>query len=165
MSQLGVGEPNPGEPFRPIRESVVFTCMTDRDAHSRSNEIVGGSLNRLNHSDVCRLVEGAGELGHRFEAHPHNVPDEQDVRPPIVIDSDGLRWATKRRQTVVVNAEPEVRPCLELVCLYDSALRKEIVFPDDEAIERFLTADAEERLRSLIQLLKQTSDLPSRAVD
>lgn len=161
VSQPRFGEIDPAEPFRAIRESVLFTCLTDREANSRSSTISVAKLNRLSHATICRLADQGHDWGSRFEMHPHNTPDEEHVAPPIVSDDEGLRWATKRGQTFVINESPEQRPSLDLVCLDDSALKTEIAFQDDNAIDQYLAAGREEKLRELILLVKGTYvDLP-----
>jgi hypothetical protein len=85
-----------------------------------------------------------------------NLGDRGREIPPIVSDNEGLRWATRRRRTLVIIDEPERRPSLELICLDDSALKKEIAFQDDDAVNGYLSTEAVERLLRLIELVKET---------
>jgi hypothetical protein len=113
---VGIGPPSL------YRETTMFTCLSDSDAHSREHEIPAGSLNQLSHAVICRHVERAQPQGFRFEMSPFNAPDEQAVGSAIFEDEEGLRWTTRRSRAIVVVTEAEVRPSLELVCLDDSAL-------------------------------------------
>jgi len=157
VGQVRFGEPDPNEPFRAIRENVVFTCLTDRDANSRSNAIPGGRLNRLSHASICHLAEEGRDWGSLYKMYPYNSPNEQAINSPIVQDREGLRWATKRQKiTLVTNETSEERPSLELICLDDSALKKEIAFDDENVINEYLAIGAEGKLLTLIDLVKNT---------
>lgn len=137
------------------RERVTFTCMSDIDAPSREHQIGAGSLNHLSHVAICRYLERAKPQGDRFEMCPFNAPDEQAVVGPILVDDEGLRWVKRRSSAIVVSMEREARPSLELMCLDDSALYKEVAFTDVVVMDQYLTSPSEEGLRSLIQMVKE----------
>ena len=97
------------------RETVTFTCMTNRAALSRRNRIVAGQLNRLGHSTICRLLKEAKEWGHRFEMYPYNAPNEEHTSR-VVKDGEGLcwgiHWGIPRHRVITVEQaeQPQLKP-------------------------------------------------------
>ena len=147
-----------------VQESVIFTCLSDLKAPSRSHPIPADVLNDLPHSTLCVILRCAEQWDDRLEMYPYNAPDEKRLPGPHIVDDEGLRWGFLPRQGVIVTtAVPELRPSLGFVCLDDSALRHEIVFSDDAAMRSYLSAPDQDTTHKIIKLHRSTlsKSLPS----
>lgn len=156
-----------GIPSRISRETVIFTCLTDRDANSRYSTamIPSGWLNRMRHSAITALLEAARLGESRFEMWPYNTPSEEELGPPAVVDDEGLRWVVRQSRAVrLEEGVPVDRPALELICLDDSALRKEVLGADEVTLDAFVRSHGALGLGAVVAAIKSTFlDLPSWA--
>lgn len=113
-------------------ERVWFQSLED-ESRGRTATIPPDWLHRLSHAAVRELLERAESIDHGLDMHPYNAPpwDEfRDVEP--YVDSEGLRWVI--RPTKVLRQEQTKvvpRPAVEVICLDDSAMRKEVLLKDE----------------------------------
>jgi len=139
-------------------EWVIFTNITNDDENSRIARIRPGYLNRLSHSAIRQLLQEAKDLDSRFEMHPYNAPPASALEyPHRFTDNEGLEWVvqptTLVRQT---EAGPKVLPAVDVICLQDSALRKEILLQHDTTYVDARLTSAMNIDEALISVVKST---------
>jgi hypothetical protein len=141
-------------------ESVIFTCLSDRDKPSRSTSIPAGWLLKLGHEAIGRVLDSADVWKDRFDMAPYNAPDADEFPERYKFqDENGLSWGARRLQTPIVNKDgPVLRHSVELVCLDDSALRGEIPFATGETLDDFLSIHGTAGLAALAALLTSRMD-------
>ncbi len=140
-------------------ERVLFRSLED-ESKGRTHTIPPGMLNRLSHAAIRRLLESAEPIQHGLTMHPYNAPPGDEFRhvKPF-IDNDGLRWVIRR--TTAVRRSPagvETKPAVEVICLDDSALRKEVLLQDEGTYNdatAFAVGDIDE---GLVEAVKSTFD-------
>ncbi len=76
----------------------------------------------------------------------------------MYVDDEGLRWAVRETQSIVANTSghPELYPAVELVCLDDSALKKEIRLASATTFHDFKTQFGDYGVSELIKVVKST---------
>jgi len=153
-SGAGFGDAKP----RITRETVLFSSLADEAIETRVARIPAGWLNRLSHVALLKVFETAESLGSHFHMSPYNAPSAEELGDPLHVDDEGLRWAVRPMKAVGVTAsgDTEVRSAIELVCLDDSALRKEIQLASGTNFEEFKAQYGEIGLRELIKAVKGT---------
>lgn len=117
------------EPVGPAWDTVFLTCISDEEARTRVSRIPSGYLNRLSHRAMVRELQEAEEQENlRMDMSPHNMPDPMELEERDRIrDEDGLPWVYRPAEVVAVQ-QGEIRtgPGIEVICLHDSALRREV---------------------------------------
>ena len=153
-SGAGWGEAMP----RITHDTVLFSSLADEEMKTRVARIPAGWLNRLSHSALLRLFETGESLGSHFPMSPYNAPSAAELGEPMYVDDEGLRWAVRETQGVVANASghAEVHAAVELVCLDDSALRKEIRLDTATSFHDFKAQFGDIGVTELIRVVKGT---------
>lgn len=133
---VGVGPETPDI----TEETVFFTALGDA-SKSKVATIPAGSLNRITHRAVVGVLQAAEDFTERLDLEPVNAPDLNEVGGRDVYeDPDGLRWI------IIETLSAGDRPIksVEVICLDDSALRKDILLraETDYADLRAVTGDA-----------------------
>ncbi len=136
-------------------DSVYFTCLTDekRNTQVASGDIPTGWLNLIDHASILRLLQSGRDFGSRLEMDPINVPDsgESPNRQPIV-DADGLRWVVRK----LPSNKEGAKPTLEVACLDDSALRRQILLQDDDTSDNLNAMTGHLGELALVESVKKT---------
>ena len=151
---VGVGDIPP----RITTERVIFTNLSDEDQESSTASIPAGFLNRMNHRSIVRLLRQAEPLRSRFDMYPYNTPNEDDfLGSAILLDDEGLRWAVKTIE-VQPNSAGAYRPdaLVEVVCLDDSAMRRELLIEMKSLPEVLSGGDRAHQSKELVQVVKAT---------
>jgi len=123
------GEGGPDEDA-PEENSVYFTRVGSEGEPSRRSTLPAGALNTISHRAIARLVDGAKVTDFRMPSWPFNRGDVRDHpgSPPFV-DDEGLRWVARDAVAIKrVGTSYETVPAVQVICLDDSALRKDIGF-------------------------------------
>jgi hypothetical protein len=134
-------------------DRVTFTCLSDAKRDSKTASITTGLLNQMDHSSLVKVLGRAEPYGARFEMSPFNAPDvEQLGNLAVTKDDEGLRWVVRRLPPTL----PETVALVEVICLDDSALKREIVLRpetvyDDAKLMAPFDVDTE-----LVKLVKST---------
>lgn len=136
-------------------ERVMFRSLED-EAKGRTITIPPGILNRLSHSAVRDLLDRAKPIKHGLSMHPYNAPPWDEFRnAKPYIDDEDLRWVVRAVRTVRKSGGGiEERPALEVICLDDSALHKEVFLDDEftyEDAKRFGPGDIDAGLVSAVK--------------
>lgn len=145
-------------PPRPTRDSVFFTCLSSEDQRSRTASIPAGWLNRLSHSSLLKLLQAAKEYGDRLPMEPYNAPSRDELGAGKLADDEGLEWTFRQVQAVRAdaNGRPQHVPAVELICLDDSALRKEVLLQDSDTLDNLLRTHGTAGVGELIIAVKST---------
>ena len=110
-------------------ESAIFTKLIDEKVQSRMASIPAGTLNRMSHKSIVRLLESAQPLSTRMEMNAYNTPDEREFHGlPIERDDENLRWVIRQKRIAIPAAatwQPDL--LVEVRCLDDSALRRDLL--------------------------------------
>lgn len=141
----------------PDTERVFFQCRSNRKLAGRTAEIPAGWLNRISHRSMLALLDRSEEMEHSLPMRPYNAPDPKEFRQADrLTDNEGLKWAFRRIETVrVTDTGPETWPAVELICLDDSALRKEVILDDETTFGDMLTAWGQEGIQALVDAVKE----------
>jgi|SRR5579859_3324524 len=134
-------------------DSLYFTCVTDEKERTRgaSQDIPTGWLNRLRHSVIIRLLEGSRDLQMRLEMDPLNAPNVEELsRFKPFKDKEGLRWVVRD-----VSGDGPLKMA-EVVCLDDSALRKDLLLQDEQTLPALRAAFGLEGDQALVEAVKGT---------
>ena len=137
-------------------ETVCFTCISDEDRESYNAGIPTGFLNKLSYSSIIRILNSAEPLGTRLEMYPYNTPDADELSGhDVVTDEEGLRWILKQTELVRIGPGGATNvPGMELVCLDDSALRKEVLLGIPSRVDYFMSMMGDEGKLKLIRAVK-----------
>lgn len=137
-------------------ETVCFTCISDENRESYNAGIPTGFLNKLSHSSLVRILNGAEPSGTRLEMYPYNAPDADELSGhEVVTDEEGLRWVLKQTELVRVGPGGATNvPGVELICLADSALRKEILLGTSSRFDYFMSMVGDEGKLKLVRAVK-----------
>lgn len=137
-------------------ETVCFTCLSDENRQSYNAGIPTGTLNKLSHSSIIRILNRAEPLGTRFEMYPYNAPDADELSGhEVVTDEEGLGWVLRQTELVRVGPGGATNvPGVELVCLDDSALRKEVLLGIPSRFDYFASMMGDEVKLKLIRAVK-----------
>lgn len=114
----------------PEQNSVYFTRIGVENEPSRRAVLPAGTLNRLSHHAIGRLLDAAKVTDFRMPSWPFNRGDVRDYpgSSPFV-DDEGLRWVVRDATALArAGAGYEAVPAVQVICLDDSALRKDIGF-------------------------------------
>ena len=114
----------------PEENSVYFTRIGVEGEPSRRAVLPAGTLNRISHQAIGRLLDAAEATEFRMPSWPFNRGDVRDYpgASPFV-DDEGLRWVVRDAIAVTRRgASYEALPAVQVICLDDSALRKDIGF-------------------------------------
>jgi|SRR3990172_593671 len=144
-------------------ETVVFTCITDDKRNSRLGSIAAGTLNRLSHRAIAQVLSRSRPWSIRFDISPSNAPDPEELaHQPSFTDEEGLRWAVRRtRAQRVTRTGVMVHPAVEVICLDDSALQKEILLENDATYDDALLWAPFDINHELATLVKSLHDDPA----
>lgn len=123
-------------PFPSVSEMVLFSCVSDKAVPTRSVSISAGMLNRMSHRSVLSLLSRAKPwTSGRFEISPANFPDPdalasfREVADP---DGEALRWVIRPSNVIRASRAGAAKAAgVEVLCLDDSALRREVCWDDD----------------------------------
>ncbi len=137
-------------------ETVCFTCLSDENRESYTATIPVGFLNKLSHSSIVRILNSAEPLGTRLEMYPYNTPDADELGGhEVVTDEEGLRWILRQTELVRIGPGGAANvPGVELVCLDDSALRKEVLLGTASRFDYFVSMMGDEGKLKLIRAVK-----------
>ncbi len=148
-----------GETKPPItHNTVLFSSLTDEKEETLVARIPAGRLNRLSHKALLKVFETGKSMGSHFPMSPYNTPSAEELGGPVHIDDEGLRWAVRPTQVVSITASgsPDVQAAIELVCLDDSALRKEIHLSSPTDFQDFKAQYGDVGVGELIKAVKAT---------
>lgn len=131
---------------------------------SRTAQIPAGWLNEISYQSLRKLLERADDARLRLDMYPYNPPWTDEVPPGIIYtDEEELQWTI--RQTTVVRTGPsgsEASPAVQLVCLSDSAMKRDILLQDshtyDDALQFWGRGINEELIRVVKSTFKELSD-------
>ncbi len=137
------GSGGPGSPQQgPVTERIVLTCTSEPDSKSRSIVIIPSVLNKMSHRSIIKVLETAREVDFRMDLFPSPQPffEEPEGREELT-DSEGLNWILKEASVFQLkNPSSAVRsPGIDVFCLDDSALRKEVSLPQDMTLRQILS--------------------------
>ena len=137
-------------------ETVCFTCLSDENRESYNAGIPTGLLNNLSYSSILRVLDSAEPLETRLEMYPYNTPDADELSGhEVVTDEEGLRWILKQTEVVRVGPGGATNvPGVELICLDDSALRKEVLLGTPSRFDYFVSMVGDEGKLKLIRAVK-----------
>lgn len=159
VAQVHSGSGGGYHPHPPITsERVYFTNITNDDENSRTAQIRAGLLNRLSHSAIRRLLRHAKTLDFRFPMHPYNAPSSRALEYLRRFrDDEGLEWVIQPTTAVRRTAAgPQKLPAVEVICLDDSALRKEILLKDENTYIYAQQESAMDIDQGLVSVVKST---------
>jgi len=84
---------------------------------------------------------------------PYNAPDADQLRHlPVHNDSEGLRWVIREHRT---SSQPAVHS-IEVLCLDDSALRKDILLSAEVVFTDLKTLTGDMGPDAIIEIVKRT---------
>ncbi len=94
-----------------------------------------GTLNKMSHEAVKRLLENSKETTERFDMHPYNAPQEPTENQFMIQDQNGVRWIIEKIVYSEVKsgtgAGPRPGHAVRITCLDDSAVAGVIGMQDD----------------------------------
>src|SRR5688572_1663424 len=130
---------------------VLFTCLSREKQNSQSVHVPVGKLNSMSHASIVRFLEAAGDFPSRVEMAPHNTPDEAEYQGlDRITDDEQLRWVVRSQmltKSVPTGGVPDV--LLQVICLDDSALRRDVFLQASSTFDDFrqyMGADAGDQL-------------------
>jgi hypothetical protein len=137
-------------------ERLFFTCLSDKDAPSRTARIPAGLLNRIAHAALGKVLETAESFESRFDLSPSNAPDADELRRhKQLVDAEGLTWAFRPAESILAgHTGPTKVPAIELICLDDSAMRSVIPFKNLSTLSEYEAARGEVGLHELVNFVK-----------
>lgn len=144
---------------RITHERVLFTKVgSDGKSPATTSEIPAGWLNQLSHESIVRVIEMAVLFSDDFPMAPVNAPSVEEFEGAIHVDEEGLRWAARSVQAVRLdpNGDPGLQDAMELVCLDDSALRKEVRGAELSTLVDFEKQFGELGMGALVTVVKST---------
>jgi len=119
-------------------EFVLFTCLTMTETKSRSAHIPLGKLNAMSHESIVHFLQVAELFPSRIDMSPYNTPDESEYRnADHLVDDAGLKWAIRAKRVPSRGGEPLADVVVEVVCLDDSALRRDILMQTSTTLDDF----------------------------
>ena len=123
----------PGTVTKFRHDAVLFTCISNDEAKSLRVTIPAGYLNQITHASIVHLLEKAQPMESRFDMSPYNIPStDQPHQLAALQDDEGLNWII--RQSIGIRAGPtgtERVPAVDVVCLDDTALKKQVLLKDE----------------------------------
>jgi len=132
------------DPPRIMHETVIFTCLSDDTLKSLSASLPARRLRTMSHLSLVDVLNNATPFTDtRLPLRPTNAPDADELSSEhVVVDANGLRWVL--RKTTQLRIEPNgvvEGAALEVICLDDSAMRREVAlessaYDEDEIVER-----------------------------
>lgn len=153
----GVGAGSTPRP-RITSESIIFTRLGEEKEPSRAARLGPHLLNRISHRSVVELLERARQWGETtFPAMSYGLPDPDEYSSQIEFnDDEGLTWRVRRSTAVrLENGQPVSKPAIELACMDDTALRKEILLSDEGTFDDALVMlGREETMSGLVSTVK-----------
>jgi len=136
---------------------VFFTSLTLENTNSRVAFVPTGKLNSMSHRSIIRILERAEDFGSRREMEPYNVPDQTGYAGwNQITDEEGLRWVINKNRIQKVPEYLQPFSSMEFVCLDDSALRRNILFQDSNAYDRFAETRGSTGDEQLIKHIKSS---------
>mgnify|MGYP001595158171 CR=1 FL=1 len=163
-SSLVSSAPNP----RITHERVHFSSIDHETENSRTAEIPAGKLRRMSNRSLKQLLAVATDSGYRFDMYPYNAPWD-DEQPPerIFADKEGLQWTIRPSTAVRQGVHgPESVPAVEVVCLDDSALARQVLMDTPETYQDALRVAVPDIRQALVEEVKRTfEDLPAKWVE
>jgi hypothetical protein len=147
-------------PFPLVSEMVLFSCVSDKTMPTRSISMSAGMLNRMSHRSILSLLSRAKPwTSGRFNISPANFPDPDALASfREVADPDGerLRWIIRPSNGIRASRAGAVKvDGIEVLCLDDSALRREVFWDDDIPYAALSTStQAFEMAKALIGAVK-----------
>lgn len=145
-------------PHDMTKDTVYFTSLTTEKDPSRVIQMPVGKLNVIDHASIVAFLFAAPPFPDRLEMSPYNTPDEAEFRSDRKItDGEGLRWIVRYkklpRQLQIVG-QPDA--LLHVVCLDDSALRRDVFLQDSNVYSDLIDYVGDEAAMNVILAVKST---------
>jgi hypothetical protein len=137
-------------------DMVFFTSLSSEEKRTRTASLPAGSLNQLSHTSLRAVLENSDEYGERWPMSPFNAPSRDELGAPKFVDEEGLNWTYRQVQTLRLDTagHPVRLPAVELICLDDSALRKEVLLADGSVLDNFLAQYGSGAISELVTTVK-----------